>query len=500
MVITPAEFHLLIGQIICSHMSRFAALLPILGLLLISGCGSSSSSGGVRGTELSYFPADDPYVVSVQTDPNSTAVQEGQGLIGKFSVSSVLEAALISRLQQAGINYQSDIRPLFGNPAMIGAAQTALGGTSTRSALAVWVTKDAGKLAALIRKFRLRSTGSHDGATLYPSGRSTFAVDGPTLVFSGTPSFVTAALDRHAHGGGFSSSSMTQDLGGLPQNALINVFGSLTGILSTSRAASARTVPWVAAIRGYGVAISATSSGLTVSYRLDTTGRPLTTAQLPIATASSSPSFAGTLPITVALNDPAQVFTFAEGAEQATSPSGYASFLRRQAAVRAKTGVDLPALAKLLTGTLIVASDTHTTIGRVTVSDPATAASDLNKLATQPRSVFSKATSVSKLGGGFYAVKERKQTITVGVLGNQLVAGRAPVSALRAFASAAPTTAPTAQGGLAFRVSLAQLLAPRIKGASSKLIQSIIGTLGDFSGWTSATTSALTGSATLAFK
>lgn len=227
----------------------------------------------------------------------------------------------MTRLQQLGINYQSDVRPLFGNAVMIGAPQSSISGASSNNFLIVWVTKDAGKLSALVKKLGVHSVGTHDGATLYQSGGvSTLAIDGATLVFAPSSDIVTGALDRHAHGGGFSFADFSRDLAGLSQSALIEAFGELTGVLSTPRAAKARSVPWVGAIRGYGAAISATPSGLTFQYRVDTSGGSLSPSQLPIASGSSAPSFAGAMPITVALNDPAQVFSFAEAAEQSASP------------------------------------------------------------------------------------------------------------------------------------------------------------------------------------
>src|SRR5947209_85193 len=170
-------------------MRRFPAFVLILALvpLVLAACGSSSSSGGVRGSELSYFPANAPFVLSIQTDPNSSAVKDGQALIGRFPIATVGEAALMSKLQQQGINYQSDIRPLFGNPIMVGAAQAASYGSATNNFLAAWVTKDAGKLSALVQKLHLQSSGSHDGATLYSGSLgSTFAVDGATAVLGGS--------------------------------------------------------------------------------------------------------------------------------------------------------------------------------------------------------------------------------------------------------------------------------------------------------------------------
>jgi hypothetical protein len=146
-------------------------------------------------------------------------------------------------------------------------------------------------------------------------------------------------------------------MSGLPQDSLIEAFGNLTGVLSQPSTAKARRVPWVAALQSYAVAINASPQGLTVQYHLDTSGATLTASQLPIATGTSPPSLAGVLPIDVGIRDPAQVVSFVEAAEQATSPASYAAYLGRQAALRAKTSVDLNSLLSLLTGNLIVDSN-----------------------------------------------------------------------------------------------------------------------------------------------
>jgi Protein of unknown function (DUF3352) len=485
-------------------MRRLLGVL-VLAALAVAGCGSSSSgpsASGARNVELSYFPAGSPFVMSVVTDPNSSAVKQGQALVGRFPLAALGESALISKLQQQGIDYQGDIRPLFGNPIMFGVTGPTVSSASGSDYLVAWVTKDASKLTALIKKLPgVRSSGSHDGATLYQSGGSTtLAISGATAVLGPSPSAVTSALDRHAHGGGISSADYSRALGGLSQNALIQTFGNLTTALSSPSAAKARRVPWVAAFRSYAATVSASSSGLSFQYHLDTTGIALTSSQVPFATGTTAPNFAGTLPITVGIHDPAQIAAFAEAADQAASPSSYANFLKRQAAVRARTGADLNSLLRLLTGDLIIASDTHTTMGRAAVSDPATAASVLAKLATAPRSVFSKTTSVTRLGGGFYALKEPTQTIVVGVAGSELVVGKATPAQLRAFAAAPASPAAGAQGTVAFRVALVDLLHIALKQAPSRIEQTILTSLGDITGWSSASTSGITGSATLAFK
>ena len=216
---------------------------------------------------------------------------------------------------------------------------------------------------------------------------------------------MNAALDRHAHGGGITPDDYSKAFTGLAQNGRLQVFGSLTQVLSMPSAAKAQSVPWVAALRGYAASISESSAGLTFQYRLDTTGRSLSESDLPIASGSTAPNFAGAAPIVAAVRNPAQIFTFAENAERVTNPAQYQRFIKRQAAVRSKTGVDLTSLIKLATGDLIVDSDTHTTIGRVQVSDPATAKTTIAKLAAHPTAISRTPPTIKRLPGGFYAIK-----------------------------------------------------------------------------------------------
>jgi hypothetical protein len=482
---------------------RRVLLLALLCALAVAGCGSSKSAGSPNpvNTELSYFPANSPFVMSVVTDPNSSAVAGAHDLINDFPIASFGESALMQKLNQEGIDYENDIRPLFGNPLMFGLTNSGISTSSGSSGvLVVWVTKDAGELNALLKKLGgFHSAGSHDGATLYSAGGSaTFAVDGATLVFGATSTVVDAALDRHAQGGGITSSQYAQALTGLPQNSLIEAFGNLAAVLARPAAAKASQVPWVSALRTYATSISANSSGLTFQYRLDTTGRQLTQAEVPLAPATVPPTLAGALPIAAGIEDPAHIVAFVESAEQASSPASYAKFLRRQARIRAKTGVDLNSVLKLATGSLMISSDTRATMGRVGLSNPAAAASALSKLMTQPHSVFDKSTSVHRLGGGFYAINESHQTITVGVVGSQLLVGKATPAQLRSFAAAPAAQAAGAQGSVAFQIALIQLLKITLKNALPKEAQGALGALGDITGWAAATPSALTGSATLA--
>jgi hypothetical protein len=479
-------------------------LMPIVAFAL-AGCGGSSTGSNpntARSTEYSYFPAGTPFVLSLATNPGAASIKHAHALEGRFPLAAFGQTALMSKLSQLGINYESDIKPLFGNPVTVGATTPTLSGSATKQFLVTWVTKDASKLTALLKKLPgVRASGSHDGAALYTAGRSaTVAVSGATLVFAPDAAVVTAALDRHAQRSGLSSAEVARETAGLPQDTLLETFGNLSAVLSMPSAAKARSVPWVAALRGYGAAISAAASGITFRYHLDTSGSSLTSSQLPFATGTAAPSLISTAPISFGIHDPAQIFAFAEGAEQVSNPAKYAAFLKRQAVVKSKRGVDLNGFLKLLTGDLVLASDTHTTIGRVAVSDSSAAADALSKLLASPSALFAKATAVKKLGGGLYAVKEGKRTIDLGVIGNQFVAGNTGPPQLRAYAGAPATPAAGAQGAVAFRVGVAQVLRLALKQAPPKIVQTIIASLGDLTGWSSAGAGGIDGSATLALK
>jgi hypothetical protein len=485
----------------------------LLGLAVaaaIAGCGSSSGAGSSSSpplaTELSYFPTNAPFILTFTTNPHSNGLQSAESsLLGRFPEATLGIDALEEKLQTLGLNYDTDIKPLFGNPIMLGASSTSAfsGGSASQDFLFTWVASSASGLKSLVSKILhgSGSSGKQDGATLYTLGSETLAVDGATALL-GPAASVTAALERHAQKVGFTAAEYSDYTTGLPQSTVMEAFGSLTDVLAQPSAAKARQIPWVAAIRSYGAAISASSSGITFQYRLDTSGGSLTSSQIPLAAGTAPPNLAGNAPIIVGINDPAQIVSFALSAVQATSPASYAKFEARNAKLKRTEGIDLQSLTSLMTGSLIVESDTHTTIGRVTVSNPAAAAKVLAKLASASHGLFNNGTTTDKLGDGFYATKKgSKPTTTVGIVGNQLVLGKATVAQDKAFAAAPTTPASFAHGSVAFQLSLVDLLRSKLSsagGTASQVIQLLLSHLGNLTGWAAATPSALTGSATLA--
>jgi hypothetical protein len=468
----------------------------------LAACGSSGSGSPLQ-TELSYLPANSPLVVTVQTDPKSAAVKNTMSLLGRFQFTAIAASAVITHLRAAGVDYYTDVEPLFGNPVVVAITGSPTSHDARSRFVAVWVTKSGSALSSLVQKpsSGLHNVGSHDGVPLYRTrGSTTLAVDGATLIAGPNPAAVTSALDRHANGTGMSPSLYARSTAGLPGDALVRVFGSVQQLLAaSSHGSAAARVPWVAAVRGYGVSISMSNTGVSVRYHVDTSGSTLTSAQLPLSPSAGAPRLPQGLPIAAGLSDPKHVVTFVEAAEQASAPAKYAKFQRRQAALRARTGADLNQLLGELTGSLLIASDGHATLGRSEVSDPKKTAQILAKLAKDPRDAFQ--TGSVTQAGGFYVFHNPNGDTLLGLVANKLVAGhKANPGQVKAFAGVTTSPVAGAQGPFAFTVSLAQLVTLATRGASSRIPPAILAALGNLTGWASNTTSGLDGTAAVSVK
>jgi hypothetical protein len=452
---------------------------------------------------LSYFPPATPFVLTVATAPASQSIKQMEALERRFPTYSVAATALFARLSQLGIDYNKDVRPLFGNPIALGAVgTTGLTGSQVPPFLAAWVTKSAAGLTALIGKLHgLQSTGTYDGAKLYSAGSYALGITGPTLLFARSAQVLDAALARRAHGQGITSADYTRAMTGISPDGAVEMFGDLTSVLAAPSAAKARQVPWVAALRAYGLSVSAAPTGLTIRFHLDTTGRALSPSQLPIASGAAAPGMAGNLPIQAGIRDPSQIVNFIIATLKQTEPADYAKLVRNEAALKRRAGIDIGAQANLLTGDLNVASDTHTTVVRAQVSNVAAAGALLSKLsASGSGAPGGKGYGLTTIGGGFYTITSSKPKLTIGLVGNELLVGRATPAELRSFAAVPTEGTSSGAGSVTFRIALPQLLAITLRHAPSPTEQQLLGLIGDLTGAASATPSGLTGTATLALK
>ncbi|MBV8430191.1 MAG: hypothetical protein JO244_03450, partial [Solirubrobacterales bacterium] len=347
------------------------------------------------------------------------------------------------------------------------------------------------------------STGSHGGATLYQVSGACLAVDGATLLAGSSQSLLTTALDRHAAGTGMTTAAFDAELGNLPATTLVRVGGDLTPVISGSHHTS---VPWLAALHAYGAAVSASASGLTFQYTLDTDSGQLTSSELPLAPGSSPPGFVGTAPVQLGLREPGATLAFALDAERRSSPAKYAGYMARVNAVQRKTGVDFrrDVLGQLgSSAALDYFGASRSLLARVDIVNPGDMARTLRRLGPSLPELLGSGpgTTVTPGPAGFETVHSPgNPKVLVGLVGSELVVGNGSPAQLRTFAAEPSTAAPGAQGALAFRIALPQLIQLAQHSAPSKTIQEVLATLGDITGWASSSPSALTGSAMLALK
>jgi hypothetical protein len=462
--------------------------LATLTVLVLAACGSSSHAGSAAvNAALSYFPQTTPFVATVDTKLPAASARALTSAENGETSSALVKAAVFSKLAQLGINYNRDLKPLFGNPIAVGVGGLKVSGSAT-PLLVAWQTDSATALAHLLTDLKgVTKTGTHDGATMYTLGPAALATHGALLLISDNAATISTALDRHRAGVGFSSAEYARDTQGLPSGE-VSIVGDLQSALTTPKTAQARKVPWVAAITGYGAALNATRHAVSVRFRLNTGGRTLSAGQLPIASGGQAPGLAGSLPIEVGLRDPAQVYAFLFDATRSTGGDAYAKLLRKERTAQTQTGVGIDSFLRSLTGTLQVTSNGHETIACLPVSAADTATWE-KLLADPPNHNAS-----SPLGDGFHRVRETDGTTVVGgVVGDELVVGhRATVAQEQAYAHTTATR-DGGQGAVALRIALGPLIAENLHSAPSPIATKLLSAIGDLTASAQVSPQALTG-------
>jgi len=120
--------------------------------------------------------------------------------LGADTIKALLKAQLTMGVK--GADFDKDIKPLLGNPAVISATDVGsfLSDSEQAGFVAALQVSDKDALDSLIDKTKPQKRGEVGGATVYQDGDTYFAVDDDVVVLGGSRELLEAALKR-ADGG-----------------------------------------------------------------------------------------------------------------------------------------------------------------------------------------------------------------------------------------------------------------------------------------------------------
>jgi hypothetical protein len=416
---------------------RLLVLLLALPVLAASGCGDDDSSSALDDS-LRYLPEDSPFAVAIDTDVEGDQYKALGRLVDKFPFGDQVIGSLERRLAGSGVDFDDDVKPLLGNPFVVGAldARSFAADDGDRKFVAAIKTKDGDKLTELVEK-GTEERGEKNGAKLYEDDDGdTFAVEDDVLVVASSRQELDQALERRDGDGSLDEDKFEAGLEGLPENALIRAYSDVGGLLEASPGArEARRVEWVDALRTFGLTAVAADDGVEIEFDLRTSGDGLTAEDLPIAEGRQAPGIvrrAGELG--VGLRDPGQVVDFALAAGTAVQ-GGSVEAGKRQ--LERQLGIDLERdVIAQLSGDASVNVAPNGQFGvRAEVEDPEAFERTLDRVVTRLPRVL------ARMGGGpvelerarggerFSVLSTPDDEIVFGVAGDALIvandAGRA---------------------------------------------------------------------------
>jgi hypothetical protein len=491
-----------------------AALLTCLAAFAVaaSGCGGSSSGSGDLGTVLAYVPADTPFALELDTDLSGPQYKALDSIVNRFPGADTIKALIKSQLTLGvkGVDFDKDVKPLLGNPAVISASDVGsfLSPSEQAGFVAALQVDDKDALQSLIDKTHAAKRGEVAGATVYQDQDSFFAVNDDVVVLAGSRSLLDAALKRADGGDHLSESDFEKGLDGLPEDALARVYVDVQGLLAKSGgAAAARRIEWVSALRTVGLTVSAQSKSIDVEFNAVTQGDDLTDADLPFATGDEPAKVVKRKgEIGVGLRNPKQLATFFESALQAVDPQTFGEYEQGKRAIAAKLDLDIDKdLIAQLTGNLSVSATLNGDFAaRADVKDPATFTKTVDKVAKALPDLGSTLgiEGVRRSGDLYEARLSGGSSFVFGMAQDSLVVASDAARA-HAIAATQPESVPGANGSLVLSADaegLARQLLAKIApqfGLPDALVPIFAKPFDELNGWVTTSTAGLKGKLSL---
>ena len=448
-------------------MRRFLLSLLVLAAFSGSGCGGDDSGSGLE-SALAFLPKDAAFAVAIDTDTDGDQFKALDRLVGKFPFGDQLKQRLREQIEESsnGIRFDEDVKPVLGNPFVVGADAGAITGESDAFVAAIQA-KDKGALEDLVDKTKPEKTGEASGATLYESGGSSFAVEDDMVVFAADETQLKQALERADGDDHFDEDSFDEGLDGLPESALARVYADVEALLKANPgSADARQVKWIAALRKLGLTASAKEDSIDIDFRLRTEG-DLADEDLPIAPGGDAPPvIKRESEVGLGIRDLAHIVDFAENAAQAIDPAGFGDYARAKTTIDKQLGVSLDDdLIGQLTGNLSATVSIGGAFGvRSELKDPQAFERTLAKVAdvlpsfAEGAGFGTVALSKPKAGGDFYALAQPDgDTVIFGVVDDVLVVANNARRAAQ-LADEDPTAVDGASGSVALSADAEQIV------------------------------------------
>lgn len=320
-------------------MRRLLSILLAASALLAAGCGGDDS-GSALDVALSHLPENALFAAAVETDLEGDQYNALDSLLDEFAFGGQARDQLRQQLEDAtGGRFAEDVRPLLGNPAVVGATRASDG---TTHAIAAAQVPDGDKLDEVVERADARQVGEAAGATLYEDGDTVFAVEDDVVVFADNRRQLTAALERADGDDHLDEETFDAALEDLPADGLVRVYVDLQAALDADpETADARKIKWIAALREMGLTANARDNRIDVEFRVTTEG-DLSDEDLPIAAGDESPGVIRREgEVGLGIRDLAHIVGFAENAGQAIDPAGFGDYARAKETIDRQLGVNL---------------------------------------------------------------------------------------------------------------------------------------------------------------
>ena len=497
-------------------MRRLLSTAAVVTAVAAAGCGGGDDSGSALDAALAYLPKDTPLAIAFDTDVEGDQYRTLGDLVDKFPFGDQVTGNLLRQFEQSsgGIDFEDDVKPVLGNPVVLGAPSVG-SVTDSNDFVVAGKAKDEGALEDLIDKLKARRVGEESGATVYQEGETFFAVEDDMLVSANDEGQLNAALERADGDDHFGEDGFEDALDGLPEDALVRVYADLQAFLRNDPGTvDARKVRWIGALRTLGLTARAQDDGIDVDFRAATEG-DLSDDDLPLAPGDEAPPIVKREgEIGLGIRDLAHIVRFAENAGQAIDPAGFGDYAQAKKTIDRQLGVSLDDdLIGQLTGNVSASVAPGGGYGvRAELKDPQAFERTLAKVADVLPSFAEGAgfgpTRLSKPRSGedFYLLsRPGAGAVVFGVAGDVLVVA-SDARRARELADAEPVDVPGAKGSVVTGADAERLVTTLLEQFGSAFGIPDIGALGtglltrplgELSGSVSASSDELRGKLTL---